>query len=79
MEKTPTPPLKHKCDLVEFSQIVIKKIVKSKFVAEFFFKYPGSTIEIETSIHSDSVQGCIKRVNTFLSTELTPEQVTVKM
>lgn len=79
MDKTPKPPLKHKCDSVEFSQVIIKKLFKAKFVAEFFFKYPGSSIEIETSIHSDSVKGCINRVNTFLAAELTPEQVTVKM
>lgn len=62
---------------IEFTQIMIRKLFRNNYVAEFKFKYPGLNQEIETSIHSDSVSGCIFKVSKFFQTELTPGEITV--
>lgn len=63
----------------QFTQIVIHKITRNAFVAEFKTKFPNISQVVETSIHSDSVQGVIAKVSDFFQTELTPEEVTVKL
>ena len=86
MSKTPAPPANaiepvyHKRESgFQFTQVVIKKVFRNNFIAEFKIKFPGISNPVETSIHSDSAQGCINKVNGFLQTELTPEEVTVKL
>jgi hypothetical protein len=75
----PIEPVFHKRESgFQFTQIVIRKIIRNYFVAEFKMKFPNISQVVETSIHSDSVQGCITKVSNFFQTELAPEEVTVK-
>ena len=79
-EEQKNKPVFHKRESgFQFTQIMIKKITRNAYVAEFKTKFPNISLVVETSIHSDSVQGVIAKVSNFFQTELTPEEVTVKL
>ena len=61
----------------KFTQIIIKRLNKNAFIAEFKVKLPNISNPVQTSIYRNSVQDCIKRTAEFLKTELKSEEVTV--
>ena len=79
-EENRNKPVFHKRESgFQFSQIIIKKIGRDAFVAEFKSKFTEVRPEIYMSIYSHSVQGCIYKVGRFFDTELIPEEVTVQL
>jgi len=86
MSKTPAPPVNaieiepvyHKRESgFQFTQVMIKKVFRNNFIAEFKMKFPGISNPVETSIHSNSAEGCVDKVSKFFETELTREEFTV--
>lgn len=66
-------------DGLMFTQVIISKIVKDRWVGEFYVNYFNSKHnDIETSVHGRSPEHVKIKVGNFLKTELNDNEFTIK-